>query len=546
MANVLEEESFQKLRQWIILYKDDGAYKVVSKTFSREKASCVTQLLSDGHGKEILSVMEQCSSSPALIDREPLLFAYALCCKSTDKNTKTQAEKLCDKICRTPCDFFQMLKFHKNFSITKSWGRYFKRLISSWYHNQDAYQLARNVSREVSYLGWSHRDVLRMGHLKPKTDEMDLIFKYLVLGLGETKKSFGKSEKESIQKLLEFFSAVDTAKHSDDVQQVAKLVEEHHLKKDHLCTKLLKQKEIWTALLKDMTIQDTLDHIGQLANIGYLDESFEGNQFVIDKLLNEALLKEQNVQPFEIIIASSFYKEGKKKPTSWQHNEKVTKALETALEYSLKNNLKSSNKRYVVGIRVGVNKNKSSVRGTMALSTTTAAAGVAMLMTREEEKTDVVFFTDTITPLKVAKDTKLTDICSEVAEQVKKADEQKEENQPKPEVDDDEEEQDIFYGVLPDPCDLVAPIQWATDQKKDVDVFIIVTDANRSTGSRNLGEAIAQYRKDRNLPNTKLVTVGLTNSNMKFANLEDENMLDISGFDARVPKVIRTFVSGEY
>lgn len=60
-----------------------------------------------------------------------------------------------------------------------------------------------------------------------------------------------------------------------------------------------------------------------------------------------------------------------------------------------------------------------------------------------------------------------------------------------------------FIKVLPDPCDLVAPIQWATDQKKDVDVFIIVTDANRSTSSRNLGEAIAQYRKDRNLPNTK-------------------------------------------
>lgn len=43
-----------------------------------------------------------------------------------------------------------------------------------------------------------------------------------------------------------------------------------------------------------------------------------------------------SVQPFEIIIAGSFYKEGKKKQTSWQHNEKVTKALEKALEYSLK------------------------------------------------------------------------------------------------------------------------------------------------------------------------------------------------------------------
>lgn len=33
---------------------------------------------------------------------------------------------------------------------------------------------------------------------------------------------------------------------------------------------------------------------------------------------------------------------------------------------------------------------------------------------------------------------------------------------------------------------------------------------------------------------------------MKFVNFEDENMLDILGFDVRVLKVIRTFVLGEY
>lgn len=33
---------------------------------------------------------------------------------------------------------------------------------------------------------------------------------------------------------------------------------------------------------------------------------------------------------------------------------------------------------------------------------------------------------------------------------------------------------------------------------------------------------------------------------MKFANLEDGNMLDVSGFDAQIPKVIETFVSEEY
>lgn len=43
----------------------------------------------------------------------------------------------------------------------------------------------------------------------------------------------------------------------------------------------------------------------------------------------------ESVQPFEIIIASSYYKDGRKKGTLWQHNEKVTKALDFALEYSL-------------------------------------------------------------------------------------------------------------------------------------------------------------------------------------------------------------------
>lgn len=47
--------------------------------------------------------------------------------------------------------------------------------------------------------------------------EMDFIFKYLVFGYGEIKKFFGKLEKESIQKFLEFFFVVDIVKYSDDV-----------------------------------------------------------------------------------------------------------------------------------------------------------------------------------------------------------------------------------------------------------------------------------------------------------------------------------------
>jgi hypothetical protein len=42
-----------------------------------------------------------------------------------------------------------------------------------------------------------------------------------------------------------------------------------------------------------MPIPEMLEYVGLMATIGYLDESYDGSQNVIDKLHNEALLKEQ-------------------------------------------------------------------------------------------------------------------------------------------------------------------------------------------------------------------------------------------------------------
>ena len=53
------------------------------------------------------------------------------------------------------------------------------------------------------------------------------------------------------------------------------------------------------------------------------------------------------------------------------------------------------------------------------------------------------------------------------------------------------------------PCDLTAPIRWATENRKQIDVFITITDAYHRTGEITPPKALMQYRKEMNMPKAK-------------------------------------------
>ncbi len=71
------------------------------------------------------------------------------------------------------------------------------------------------------------------------------ILKYVIKGLAEAKKEFGDNNPpEEMGALLHYLEAVDTVKHSKDEHQVARLIEEYQLCKEHLPTGLLNSKEV--------------------------------------------------------------------------------------------------------------------------------------------------------------------------------------------------------------------------------------------------------------------------------------------------------------
>lgn len=48
------------------------------------------------------------------------------------------------------------------------WGRGLRRAVGSWYLSWEPRRLALEVTRHASAHGWTHRDVLKLAHLKLK------------------------------------------------------------------------------------------------------------------------------------------------------------------------------------------------------------------------------------------------------------------------------------------------------------------------------------------------------------------------------------------
>ena len=86
-------------------------------------------------------------------------------------------------------------------------------------------------------------------------------------------------------------------------------------------------------------------------------------------------------------------------------------------------------------------------------------------------------------------------------------------------------------------------MQYAIDNRLDIDVFIVYTDSDTGYSFKDPGDIMKTYRKVMNKPEAKLIVMGMTSNGFSIADPNDKNMLDIVGFDTSVPEMISEFVS---
>lgn len=172
--------TMDRCKRYLRYNLDGQTYKVLGTCCTAEKSDFVKTAIEQGMGKDILAEIEKLYNEDKYIRLNVLIFVTAMCSKSNDITLKQEAYKTFLKICKRPRAMFTFIVHVRDLTdaVGRGWGRSLRRAISQWYNEQPLMELAEKVTREVSYAGWCHLDVLRLGHIKASNDGESILFNF--------------------------------------------------------------------------------------------------------------------------------------------------------------------------------------------------------------------------------------------------------------------------------------------------------------------------------------------------------------------------------
>ena len=463
----------------------------------------------------MVDLIYKVSTEDRACKQTPTLYALAICARSNDPTTKSAAYKILGSVCRIPTHLFEFIKYCEKESAGTGWGRAQRVAIGKWYNEKDPKQLAHLVTKYKKRRGWSHRDVVRLAHVKPRDATMNMILKYVVTNIvsGNLENSFDISED-----VISFLEGVEAAKKCtiEDIDKLCGLIVKHELVREHVPTELLASKEIWNHLFRQMPMMTMLRSLGKMSSLMLLESgSFEEN-LVVSKLNNKEFLKSTHIHPFSLLVALMQYKtgHGSKGQLSWTVNTTVTKALEGAF-YTAFQFLPPTGKRYLLAVDVSGSMHRP-VFGSSGITAFEASFAMVLLTAKTEANFEVIPFSREYTKLDIKKDDTLDSV-------LKKCD-----------------------GLQSSVTDCAMPMQYAMRLKREFDVFIVYTDSEIGCRTMHTAEALRQYREYSKINDARLIVVGMVSNGFTVADPNDPLMMDIVGFDTDALKAMMNFVSGKF
>lgn len=227
-------DDLKRLRRFLCLGSEGGTYYIGEKQLGRENAECIMRLITNGRGVEVVEEIVDFSVQGRAAKQDPIIFALALCARDKNEETKQAAYESLQKVCRIPTHLFAFVEFCEGLSGGTGWGRAHRRAVQKWYNEKKGMPLAIAVTKYRQRGGWSHLDVLRLSHVKPKNDEVACVCKYITKGMDDCRALFvGKGPE--VDEVLAFLEAVEMAKSADEATLV-KYIREYGLVREHIPT----------------------------------------------------------------------------------------------------------------------------------------------------------------------------------------------------------------------------------------------------------------------------------------------------------------------
>lgn len=517
-------------RRFLILGAEGGTFYVGERDFVRSNMAAFAKVLADGKGTDLVDLIADVSHAGRAKSNDPALFALAYVSVHGDLATRQAAYAALPKVARIGTHLFHFLDYREGFG---GWTRGLRRAVSAWYLDRSLASLANQLIKYRQRDGWSHRDVLRLAHVKPDSPGRDLLFKFAVSGeFDPTVGLIDPEESDGLEKIRGFINAqaAETPAWTADAVRRFALPREA-LKPDHLDS-----PEVWEALLYGMPVEAMLRNLATMSRNGTIKPLSEAEKTIAEALVDGERLVNGRLHPLSILNARAIYSQGGANPYGYSQggsypvSDTIVGALDKSFHLAF-GNVEPAGKRFLLGLDVSGSMGSLIGGGAGGLTCRDATAAMALVTAATEPQTHAIAFTSGgetidfdngggmyrrggVTPFPISGEDSLGGVVQQMNA--------------------------LQYGGT----DCALPMLYALLNGIEADVFVVYTDNETWAGSIHPAQALEKYRRETGIE-AKLVVVGMTSTEFTIANPADPGMLDVVGFDTATPNLISAFARGE-
>lgn len=482
------------LDRFLMLGSESAGYYVGQKETTAQSFDTVKACVK-ADGLRVVNRALEYSLAGRAPKNDPAVVAIALAAVFGDGATQQAAYDALPRISRTGTWLFMFVSILDSMG---KWNAAAKRGVAKWYTSKDMDKLALQLLKYQSRNGWSHRDVLRLAHVKPSSDIQGNLFRYAVgkeLELGA-----------AVPQLLVDFEYL---KKADNRDAVLRLIEGNDaLTWEMVPSVFLKDQDVLFALVKNMGLTAVIRKLGALSAHGVISPMSAGSKMVISKLTDAEQLRKQRVHPITLLQALKQYQagHGEKGSLTWKPDQRVVDALNDAF-YAAFDVQEKTDDNYLVGVDCSGSMFGAKVNGSPNLTAADVAGVMALAVVKNQPNYWIGGFNTKMGELKISPSMRL-DVVLKVI-------------------------RDFSWGGT----DCALPMLHAAQHKMDVDKFVTITDNETWAGAIQPVQALRDYRQKFNRP-TKSIVIGTSVSEFTIADPKDSGMLDIAGFDSAAPQLI--------
>jgi 60 kDa SS-A/Ro ribonucleoprotein len=527
--------AWDQFRRFLLIGAASGTYYVEKKDHAFDNIDVVKKCIQQD-GKKAVDTIIEISSKGIAAKNDPALYALALCASSDNVTTRQYALSNLDKVARIPTHLFTFWKYVRTM---RGMGRSLVKAVRRWYQYKSASQLAYHIAKYQQREGMSQRDMLRLAHPIPITNEQAMVFGYATEKLkydGQNFVAYANSldkkdewkttpknqiwvpvQKINLPPEISILEGVEKIKHVSTAKEAAKVIAAYKLTHEMVPNEWKNSVEVWEALLPNLPLTALMRNLAKMTAIELLAPLSDATKYVTSKFADAEYIHKSRLHPINILVAHKTYQGGAgiKGSLTWKPVQQIVSALEDAF-YKSFDNVEPTNLNTLISLDVSGSMSWGSVSGVGTLNAAEISACMAMVTARKESHYEIMGFTHVYKDLRITKNDSLSTVLQKTRQN--------------------------NFGAT----DCAIPMQWALLNRVPVDTFVVYTDNETWAGKNgHPSEKLKQYRNEMERP-SRLIVCATSSTGFTIADPNDPGMLDICGFGTDTPALISAFAKGEF